>query len=160
MNKELMRDASQVYFLRYKNLTHSIPANIRFVSKRDFEQITAIEHSSFDFHSTLCGDKCYVVEHDGFIAAYVIIKYHQDHIELCNLAVERYHRRRKIASLIIDMLKIKLNLEKKDYISVHISERNLPAQLFLRSNGFVAKNVVRNYYAPDHSAYYMELESA
>jgi ribosomal protein S18 acetylase RimI-like enzyme len=159
------RESSQSTCLKYKNLTHSIPANIRFVSKRDFEQIYAIERNSFEypwlgyeFRKTLREDgaRCYVVEHDGFIVAYAIIKIYEDCIELCNLAVDSNYRRRHIASLIIHMLKMKLYLERKECIIAYVSERNLPAQLLLNSSNFVAYDVVRSYFCQEHDAYYME----
>jgi len=171
MNKELQRGPAQSNCETYQNLTQSIPASIRFVSGRDFRQITAIERNSFkypwttkDLHSKLCEDHvvCYVVEHDGFIVAYAIIQYYKDHIELCNLAVDKPYRRRKIASLIINMLKIKAYLESKDYISAYVSEYNTEAQLFLgeKDNGFLAREVLRDFYSEGHSAYYMEFKLA
>ena len=167
MKKEMQREPAQSNCKTYKNLIQSIPASIRFVSGRDFRQITTIERDSFkypwttkDLHSKLCEDHvvCYVVEHNGFIVAYAIIQYYKDHIELCNLAVDSHYRRRKIASLIINMLKIKAYLEAKEYISAYVSEYNLEAQLFLgnKDNGFVAKEVLRDFYSDGHSAYYME----
>ena len=167
MKKELQREPAQRNCKTYKNLLQSIPASIRFVSGRDFRQITAIERNSFkypwtvkDLRSTLSKDNvvCYVVEHNGFIVAYAIIQYYKDHIELCNLAVDKQYRRRKVASLIINMLKIKAYLEAKEYIAVYVSEYNLEAQLFLgnEDNGFLAKEVLRDFYCDGHSAYYME----
>lgn len=151
-------------WLRYKNLVHSIPANVRFMVKRDFEQIAIIERDSFeypwladDFYLKLCQHNivCYVVEHNGFVVAYTIIKYYRKHIEICSLAVARQFRRQKIASLIINMLKIKLQLECRNYISAYVSDRNLFAHLFLWKNKFLAKRVLRDYYAQGHDAYYM-----
>jgi ribosomal protein S18 acetylase RimI-like enzyme len=166
MERELKRaESSQTTCLQYTNLTHSIPASIRFVSKRDFEQIYAIERDSFqypwlgyEFRKTLreCGSQCYVVEHDGFIVAYAIIKIYEDCIELCNLAVDAHYRRRRIASLIIHMLKIRLYLENKECIIAYVSERNLPAQLLLNSSDFVAYEVLQDYFFQEHDAYYME----
>jgi ribosomal protein S18 acetylase RimI-like enzyme len=167
MKKEMKREPARSNCLTYKNLLQSIPASIRFVSGRDFRQITAIERDSFehpwskrDLHSKLCEDHvvCYVVEHEGCIVAYAIIQYYKDHIELCNLAVDSHYRRRKIASLIINMLKIKAYLENKEYIAAYVSEYNLGAQLFLSSkgNGFLAEEVLRDFYCDGHSAYYME----
>ena len=163
MKKEL----SQSEYSIYNNLTRSIPANIRFITPRDFKQIAIIEYDSFeypwlnsDFRSKLCedGTVCYVVEHNGFIVAYAIIQYNSDHIELCNIAVDRDYRNHKIASLIINMLKIKLHLENRNCITAFVSERNLPAQNFLRKSGFLAVRVLRDYYAQDHDAYYMVFE--
>jgi hypothetical protein len=56
------------------------------------------------------------------------------------------------------MLKIKAYLETKAHIVAYVSEYNLGAQLFLsnKDNGFVAKEVLRDFYSNGHSAYYME----
>jgi ribosomal-protein-alanine N-acetyltransferase len=171
MKKEMKREPARSNCLAYKNLIQSIPASIRFVSGRDFRQITTIERDCFEhpwtnreFQSKLCEDHvvCYVVEYEGFIVAYAIIQYYKDHIELCNLAVDSRYRRRKIASLIINMLKIKAYLEHMDYIAVYVSEYNLDAQLFFSNedNGFKAKEVLRDFYDDGHSAYYMECNLA
>jgi ribosomal-protein-alanine N-acetyltransferase len=164
MGKEIKRSPKRDCLL-YQNLTHSIPANIRFITPRDFKQIATIEHNSFeypwledDFYTELSEDNsvCYVVEHNGFVAAYAVIKYHDDHIELCNIAVDKDYRRRKIATLIINMLKIKLHLEGMEYIECYVSEYNLAAQLFLshKDNGFIA-SIARNHYCDGHDSYYM-----
>lgn len=168
MNKELRRgSSSQADCSSYKNLTRSIPASIRFITPRDFKQIAIIEYDSFeypwlncDFRSKLDEDGtiCYVVEHNGFIVAYAIIQYFPHHIELCNIAVDRDYRNNKIASLIINMLKIKLHLENRNCITAIVSERNLLAQHFLYKRGFLAKKVMNDYYAKDHDAYYMVFE--
>jgi ribosomal protein S18 acetylase RimI-like enzyme len=74
------------------------------------------------------------------------------------MSVDKQYRRRKIASLIINMLKIKAYLESKEYIAAYVSEYNTEAQLFLgdEDNGFMAKEVLRDFYSDGHSAYYME----
>ena len=151
-------------WLKYKNLVHSIPANVRFMVKRDFKQIAIIERDSFEYPwlpRDFClylrrrNVVCYVAEHNGFVVAYTVIKYYRKHIEICNLAVARQFRRQKIASLIINMLKIKLQLECRNYISAYVSDRNLFVHLFLRKNKFIAEQVLRDYYAKGHDAYHM-----
>jgi ribosomal protein S18 acetylase RimI-like enzyme len=144
----------------------SLPANIRFISSNDYKQIDtiddSIEHPSLSNSKSIDDElrcdrniKCYVVEHDGIVVAYAVIKNHNNYIELRNISVDRRHRRHKIASFLMDMLKIQIKLEQKDYIISTVSEYNLSAQLFLRTNEFRAATIMRNYYADGHSAYLM-----
>jgi ribosomal-protein-alanine N-acetyltransferase len=132
--------------------------------RRDLKQIDDIERSSFEhpwLNDDFClklsedGVLCYVVEHDNSIVAYAVVKYFGDYIEICSMAVSPYYRRQKIASLIVDMLKIKLSLERRSHILAYIDEYNLPAQLFFRDNGFVADDVMYDYYSHGRSAYRM-----
>jgi ribosomal protein S18 acetylase RimI-like enzyme len=144
----------------------SLPANIRFISSNDYKQIDTIDDSiehpspsnSKSIENELRRDKnikCYVVEHDGIVVAYAVIKNHNNYIELRNISVDKKHRRHKIASFLIDMLKIQMKLEQKDYLISAVSEYNLSAQLFLRTNEFLATKIMKNHYADGHSAYLM-----
>jgi ribosomal-protein-alanine N-acetyltransferase len=132
--------------------------------KRDLREIAVIEHDSFEYPWLNCdfrekldedGFLCYVVEHDGMVVAYVVVKYFQDHIEINNIAVHPHYRRHKIGTLIIDMLKIKLGCEGRGYISAYLNECNLGSQLFFKKNGFVADGVIERYFADGRDAYFM-----
>jgi ribosomal protein S18 acetylase RimI-like enzyme len=152
----------------HKILIQSAPASIRSVSDNDFKRIIKriidIERNSFeypwlycDFYSVLHenGSCCYVVECDGLIIGYAVIKNYPDCVELYSIAVDEDHRKHKMASLMINMLKIKLQMERKKYIFLYVSEYNVAAQLFLRKMKFIATSVIRDCYMQGHGAYYM-----
>ena len=147
--------------LEYQNLVHSIPANVRLMRSRDCREIATIGYGRFEYpwlkrtRPRRNDIVCYVVEHDGFVAAYAVIQYCRDHFELCNLVVDQPYRRHKIATLLIDMLKIKAHLEGISFISACVGVFNLPAQSLLMKNGFMPKELLHNY-ATGCNAHYME----
>jgi len=154
--------------LQHYNAIHSISINIRFMVGYDLNKIIAIESDSFeypwlrsDFDLKLSEDGvlCYVIEHQNSVVAYAIVKYYDNYIELCNLAVDSNYRRQKIASFIINILKIKLLMNKMISIRAHVSECNLQAQLFLANNNFIAKRVIHNYYTQGYDSYYMQFDN-
>ena len=166
MKSKVQRAFTQatINWSRYRNLTQSIPANIRFMVARDLKRIDSIERVSFeypwlndDFYVKLHEDGvlCYVVEHDGYVIAYAVIRYSGSHIEICSMAVSPDYRRQKVASLVINMLKLKLYLEKRTSIVTYVDDHNMPAQLLFSGCGFRADKVMFDFYSQGHDAYRM-----
>lgn len=70
-----------------------------------------------------------------------------DHYNILNLGVHDKFRRRGIGSLLLDRMKDRLERdEERDHLRFDVRETNLPTQLFLRNNGFLATGVLKRYF--------------
>ena len=62
---------------------------------------------------------------------------------ITHLLVHQEYRRIKIGTHIMRIMKERLKRQRRDYLVFHVSEYNLPMQLFLRSCGFVAVDTLK-----------------
>lgn len=88
------------------------------------------------------------------IVGYMVYDLCEEHIELVNFTVSPSYRRRRVGSLMLEKLVGKLT-QKRPFIKLLVSERNLPAQLFFKRRGFRAIRVLRNYFGEGLGAYEM-----
>jgi len=128
---------------------------IRWSVRRDLPEVVDIERHSFefawsenDFLNCLRERNCIglVAEHHDRIVAYIIYELQQNELTVLNLAVHRGYRRLGIGRQLIEKLVRKLSLQRRQRISTHVRESNLDAQLFFKSCGLRAVDVLRNHY--------------
>jgi ribosomal-protein-alanine N-acetyltransferase len=88
---------------------------------------------------------CLVAEEDGVIVGFVLYELFLRRLSLIRIGVLPTHRRKGIGSALLKELKDKLS-NKRNLISGEVRETNLSMQLFLKSQGFKAVEVIRVYY--------------
>lgn len=133
----------------------SIDVHIRWMIRRDMAEVLAIEQASFEFPWK---DKDFlrclrqrnvigmVAEHDERIVSFMVYGLHKDHIHVLNFAVSPDYRHRGVGRQMVEKLIGKLSQERRNRVSLETRETNLAAQLFFRSLGFVATDVLRDFY--------------
>ncbi len=140
-------------------------AQIRWLIRRDMDEVLAIERSSFEFPWTeeefLCclrQRNCIgtVAELDHQIVGFMIYELHQSMLRILNFAVAPDIRRQKIGGQMVQRLIDKLSQQRRREIVLEVRETNLDAQLFFAESGFRAVSVLRNHYDDTmEDAYYM-----
>ena len=139
--------------------------HIRWMIRRDMPEVLAIEAASFefpwmedDFIRCLRQRNCIsmVAEHDDQVVGFTIYELNKSHIHVLNLAVAQACRSHGVGLLLVDELKSKLSVRRRERLEVWVRESNLDAQVFWRAHGFVAVNVIRDAYDNcDEAAYVM-----
>ncbi len=134
--------------------------------RRDMPEVLAIEEEAFefpwseeDFTRCLRQRNCIgmVAEMAESVVAFMIYELHRSRLHVLNFAVLRSHRRLGIGSQMLQKLVGKLSPERRNRILLEVRERNLPAQLFFRSNGFLAISVLKDFYQDStEDAYQMQ----
>ena len=134
----------------------AIGYRIRWMIRRDLPDVLRIESKSFefpwseeDFLGCLRRRNCVGLsaEDDGErVIGFLIYDLHQHHLNILSLAIDPQYIRQGIGSAFIAKLKEKLRQQRREAISTVVRERNLPAQLFFRSQGFKAIGTIRNHY--------------
>ena len=131
------------------------PAHIRWIIRRDLDEVLKIEEDSFDFpwdEETLI--RCLrqkntvgiVAECDDRVVGYMIYEIRRSEISLINIAVHPEFRRRGIGQEFVRNLNEKLSLKKGRRITLIVNEYNLNAHLFFQNMGFVATDVIHDFY--------------
>jgi len=142
--------------------------NVRWTIRRDMPSILGIESDCFEhpwteeeFLKALRSSNCIgmsaeVGKKDEF-AGYMIYNLHRKRLELLRLAVAPSYHRCGVGTEMLNVLKGKLSSDRRNTISILIRESNLSAQLFFKSQGFVAVEVLRKHYdETGEDAYEME----
>jgi ribosomal-protein-alanine N-acetyltransferase len=134
---------------------------IRWLIRRDMPEILAIERASFqspwgedDFIRVLrerhcigmVNELCADVVRGGPIVAYMVYALHEGDLELLNLGVHPDMRRQGVGRVMVEKLIGKLSSHRRRLLTVTVGERNLGGQLFFRSLGFKAVEVMRGHY--------------
>ena len=137
---------------------------VRWVLEADFEGIESIERHSFEqrwsgaeLRGVLRTREAagVVVEVNRRLAGYMFYELHPSRVEVLTIAVEYRSRRLGCGTALLGWLKARMTTERQRMETV-VRERNLSAQLFLRSQGFRAERVLRGYFADtDEEAYQM-----
>lgn len=129
--------------------------HIRWMIRRDMEQVLAIEESSFEFPwaeeefvRCLRRRNCIgmVAERGERVLGFMIYELHKTRLHIMNFSVDPEARRHGVAQQMIDKLIGKLSSQRRTRISLEVRETNLPAQLFFKKSGFRATSVLRNFY--------------
>ena len=129
--------------------------HIRWMIRYDMEEVLSIEKESYingweeeDFLHYLRSRNtiAMVAEYKDKILGYMVYELHKNHLELHNLAVHTGFRHQDIGSQMVKKLIDKLSSNHRIRICVNIRETNLAAQLFFKSQGFVAVQVKRNFF--------------
>jgi len=80
------------------------------------------------------------------VVGFMIYELHKTRLHVLNFAVNPELRRRGIGRQMIDKLIGKLSSQRRTRISLEVRETNLAAQVFFRSSGFKATNVLHDFY--------------
>lgn len=130
-------------------------AHIRWMIRRDMEQVLGIERRSFefpwsenDFLQCLRKRNCIgmVAERGDAIIGFMIYELHKTRLHILNFAVDPMCRRGGVGAQMSEKLIGKLSSGRRTRISLEVRETNLAAQLFFRTVGFRATSVLRDFY--------------
>ncbi|MDG2409795.1 MAG: ribosomal protein S18-alanine N-acetyltransferase [Pirellulales bacterium] len=143
-----------------------LAVHIRWMIRRDMEDVLEIENSSFefpwfeeDFIRCLRQRNCIgmVAEYDEHIIGFMIYELHKVRLHILNFAVHPDFRRGQVGQQMVSKLISKLSYQRRTQITLEVRETNLDAQLFFRGQGFRATNVLRSFYEDTpEDAYLME----
>ena len=132
-----------------------VRVHIRWMIRRDMADVLRTEHQSFeyawtedDFLRCLRQRNCIgmVAEHNDRIVGFMIYELHKTRLHVLNFAVAPAYRRSGIGAQMVGKLIGKLSSHRRSKITLAVRERNLPAQVFFRTQDFKAVRVLRNYY--------------
>lgn len=137
--------------------------NIRWCIRRDVPEILAAEASVDGWGEeevvaslrprTAIGK---VVESDGLVVGWMLYHLTVGHMELARLAVRPEFRRRGAASALLADLKKRMSpYGRRRCVRAFVPERLVDLQLTLRSNGYVATEVI--HHQGEDDTYVMEL---
>ena len=107
----------------------------------------------FNLEKTLSYDsnKIFVYEEDGEIYGFIHIQLSLDEADIVNIAVDKYHRRKKIGTKLIDYVINEFNLKS---LNIEVRKSN-PAVVFYLNNGFKIIREIPKYYGSE-DAYFMK----
>lgn len=138
---------------------------IRWLTRSDMVDVLRIESASFDnpwieddFLNALRQRNCIgmVAELAGRVVGFMIYELHKGKLEILDFAVDPRYRRQGVGRQMVDRLKNKLSQQGRNELRLLVRERNLVAQLFFRSQEFLAVDVLPNEYDDtDEDAYVM-----
>jgi ribosomal-protein-alanine N-acetyltransferase len=83
-----------------------------------------------------------VAEHGGKVVGFLIFALHKAKLHILNFAVNPSWRRQGVGGQMVG----KLSNYRRKRIALEVRETNLPALLFLRSQGFRAVKLLRGHY--------------
>ena len=134
--------------------------HIRWMIRRDMAEVLEIEQDSFEFPwsedefirclrqrncigmvADMAGDNG-----EDQVVGFMIYELHKTRLHVLNFAVAKPFRRQGIARRMVGKLVGKLSQQRRTRIMLEVRETNLAAQLFFRSQGFRAVNVLRDFY--------------
>src|SRR3989344_6648378 len=133
-----------------------IRVQIRWLIRRDMLEVLDIEKACFEFswekEEFLCCLRqlnCIgmVATYDQYVAGFMIYELNKTKIQILNFAVAPEFQRMGIGAQMVQRIMDKLSQQRRKEIILEIRETNLPAQLFFKSQGFRAQNVVNNFFA-------------
>ena len=138
-----------------QNDNFDINVHIRWMIRRDMNEVLDIEQASFefpwledDFLRCLRQRNCIgmVAEFDERVVGFMVYELHKDQLHVLNFAVRPDIRRRGIGHQMVNKLIGKLSRKGRNRIVLEIRETNLAAQMFFKRLGFRAVSVLRDYY--------------
>lgn len=144
--------------------TQQVRVHIRWMIRRDMEEVLSIEQHSFefpwfeeDFIRCLRQRNCIgmVAEHGERVVGFMIYELHKTRLHILNFAVAPEFRRRDVGRQMVDKLVSKLSSQRRTRITLEVRETNLPAQLFFKQLGFRATMVLRSFYEDSPEDAYM-----
>ncbi|MCA9234992.1 MAG: ribosomal protein S18-alanine N-acetyltransferase [Planctomycetales bacterium] len=144
--------------------TQQVRVHIRWMIRRDMEEVLSIEQHSFefpwfeeDFIRCLRQRNCIgmVAEHGERVVGFMIYELHKTRLHILNFAVAPEFRCRAVGRQMVDKLVSKLSSQRRTRITLEVRETNLPAQLFFKQLGFRATMVLRSFYEDSPEDAYM-----
>jgi ribosomal-protein-alanine N-acetyltransferase len=141
--------------------------HVRWMIRKDMPAVLVIEQRFFefdwsedDFIRCLRQRNCIgmVAEIDNKVVCYMIYELHKNRLHLLRLAVDPAHQRQKVGSAMVAKLRSKLSYDQRNRIMLEVRESNLAGQMFFRSQGFKAIQILRGFYGDTREdAYLMQL---
>ena len=137
------------------NEAAQLRVHIRWMIRRDMEQVLRIERASFEFPWSedefvrcLRQRNCIgmVAEHGDRVLGFMIYELHKTRLHILNFAVDPEVRRSGVGTQMVEKLVGKLSSQRRTRISLEVRETNLSAQLFFKGAGFRATSVLRDFY--------------
>jgi ribosomal-protein-alanine N-acetyltransferase len=137
------------------NQREQLRVHIRWMIRRDMPEVLMTEQESFEqpwteenFIHCLRQRNCIgmVAERGDKIIGYMIYELHEAKLHIVNLAVHPTYRRHDVGTQMVAMLISKLSSHRRTKITLEVRETNLPAQMFFRSQKFLATRLLRSYY--------------
>lgn len=128
---------------------------LRWMERRDLPAALDIEDASWEFpldEDAFCrrlrpkNTFGIVAEYGDAVVGFLVFTKHSHTLEILDLAVHRNFRRAGIATQLVQNVIDRVSLQGLVGISVMMRETNLRGQLFMRSTGFLADKVLRNFY--------------
>jgi ribosomal-protein-alanine N-acetyltransferase len=132
-----------------------VRVHIRWMIRRDMPEVLQTEQASFDYSWTeedflrcLRQRNCIgmVAEQGEKVVGFMIYELHKAKLHILNFAVHPSYRRQGIGAQMVAKLISKLSSHRRTKITLEVRETNLSAQLFYRSQAFLAVRVLKNYY--------------
>jgi ribosomal-protein-alanine N-acetyltransferase len=76
----------------------------------------------------------------------MIYELHKEKLRVLNFAVAKNNRKQGVGSAMVRRLIDKLSQQRREEIVLDVRESNLAAQLFFRSQGFFAIDIIPDFY--------------
>ncbi len=147
--------------------TKELRVHIRWMIRRDMEEVLAIEELCFPYPWSNETFITYlrerntigmVAEYKDAIVGYMVYTLCKTKLDLLNFAVAPKCQGKTIGRQMIRKLENKLSETRRTRVTCEVREGNTDAHLFLRACGFRCVNVIRDFYEPtDESAYLFQL---
>lgn len=135
-------------------LTHE-EIQCRWLIRRDMDRVCEIDRKCFrDFWTeeehvallrqrncigTVFGER---VLGDDEIKGFMHYELHKQHLHIARFCVDPEYRRNGLGSAALERLKLKMDSQKRTFITADVCETNTPAQLFLKSQKFICESVL------------------
>jgi [ribosomal protein S18]-alanine N-acetyltransferase len=141
-----------------------IRTHIRWLIRRDHPEVLAIENANFDYPNseeqllTFLRQRNaigMVAEYGERIVGFMLYSLQRTQIAVEDFAVCPTWTRRTVGTQMINKLKGKLSSERRNRIKFQVRETNIAAQLFLKSQGFRATDVVRGHFEDSGESMYL-----
>lgn len=132
----------------------NLKLQIRWIIRRDMQEVLEIERHSHEhpwgedeFRIRLRQRNCVgmAAEHNQRITGFMIYLLERKYIHLLNFAVHPAYYRQGVGSALVQRLIEKLVYQLRGEIIVDVPESNLRAQLFLKSQGFWATDIIQGF---------------
>lgn len=147
------------------------PVHVRWMIGRDLRVVCEIERASFEFPWSLpdfrlCLQQencigCIAEDRNNDVVGYLVYEFFPNRCRILNLAVAYQNRRTGVGKALVEKLIQTLSPNKRTKILVDVRESNLGAQLFFKSMGFLATQVLHDFYRDcDEDAYEMRYQLA
>jgi len=141
---------------RLKRMEPERQPQVRWLIRRDMDEVLEIENRSFEFPWTeadfLCclrQRNCIGVVYESsqlHIHGFMIYELHKQHLRILNLAVAPEVRRTGVGATMVRRLVEKLSQQRRWFLETELRETNLPGQLFLSRSGWRAVKVLKKHY--------------
>jgi len=132
-----------------------IQVQVRWMVRRDFAHVLAIEQTCFEFPWTeeeflqcLHLPNCLgmVAEYEGRVVGFIIYETPKNRIFITNIATSPEFQRHGIARQMIQKLVTKMIYQQRHKLAIEIRETNISALLCFRAMGFRVAAVRKNFY--------------